>query len=117
MSTKRKLALVMLLASALALGGCVVVIGDEGVHSDGAALRLGDERASRGDAALAESVRSALFAEPLLRDVDITVSAHDGVITLKGEVSGLPAIERALQVARGTAGVEQVVSKIRVVLR
>lgn len=107
----------MLLATSLALGGCVVVISDEGISSDGAGLHLGDDRASRADAALAERVRSALFAEPLLKDSDVSVSAHDGEVTLKGEVVDLPAFERALQVARTTEGVDKVVSRIRVELR
>jgi len=117
MSNVKKVLGGLVLATTLALGGCVVVISDEGISSDGQGLHWGAERADRADAALAERVRSALFAEPLLKDAELTVSADDGTVTLKGEVVDLPAFDRALQVARATEGVEKVVSRIRVELR
>ena len=101
--------------AAFGLAGCVIVLGDDGIEaSEGFHV---NDRHSDADSVLADKVRDALRAEPLLKGADLTVSARDGVVTLRGSVSELPAFDRALQVARTTPGVDKVVSRIRVEVR
>jgi cytidylate kinase len=54
--------------------------------------------------ALASRVQVALAMHPETRRYRITVEAHDGVVTLEGTA----ALEQAVQVARGVAGVRDV---------
>lgn len=105
--------LVLALVTGFALTGCVIVIGDEGIStSDG--VHVNDNSRDR---ALAGRVRDAYAADAALRDADITVSAHDGVITLKGELSRVADFERAIDLAKRTDGVDRVVSRLRVEVR
>lgn len=102
-----------LLAFAMAIGlaGCVVVISDDGIEAGSEAHWDG---ASRSDAELATRVRDALKADPLLAKSELRVHAERGVVTLRGEVDGTERFDRAVQLAKGTEGVEKVVSRLRV---
>lgn len=101
------------LAVMLGLNGCVVVISDEGIAAGSEARWEG----SQDDARLAERVRDALKAEPLLADSGLKVSAHDGVVTLRGEVEGTARLERSIAIARATEGADKVISRIKVEVR
>jgi osmotically-inducible protein OsmY len=98
-----------------ALTGCVVVISDEGITAaDG--IHAGDRSSSR-DRALAVRVREAFDAEPQLKDTDLSVSAHDGVVTLRGELDSVAALERAVALAKAAEGVDKVISRLRLEVR
>ena len=106
--------IVMAAVAAFALSGCVVVIGEDGISSsDG--VHVSDSNAR--DRALAGRVRDAFAADPALRDADITVSAHDGAITLRGDLTRVPDLQRAIDLAKGTDGVDKVISRLRVEVR
>lgn len=99
---------------ALALNGCVVVIGEDGIASaDGVHVSDSNSR----DRALAGRVRDAYAADAELRDADITVSARDGVVTLRGDLTRVSDLERAVDLAKKTDGVDRVVSKLRLEVR
>lgn len=102
-----------LLAFAMAVGlaGCVVVISDDGIEAGTEAHWDGG---SRADADLAVRVRDALRADPLLERSEFKVRVEDGVVTLRGEVEGTERFDRAIQIAKGVAGVEKVVSRLKV---
>ena len=105
--------MVMALVAAFALTGCVIVISNEGISTaDG--IHANDNSRDR---ALAGRVRDAIAAEPALKDADITVSAHDGVVTLRGDLVRVADLERAVGLAKGTEGVDMVVSRLRLDVR
>lgn len=109
---RRTLITALALAS-LGLTGCVIVISDEGITSDRDGLRLGDDHAHRsGDRALAAQVRDALELDPMLKGVDFSVAASDGVVTLRGRVADIASFDRAVELARNTKGVDKVVSRL-----
>ena len=102
----------------IAISGCVVVIGDEesdGVHwaSEYDEIREQSNR-ERTDAAqaLLDEVRRGLDGDEFLRREAILVSAKDGVITLSGEASSVGVVDRAVQIAVATDGVESVISRV-----
>jgi len=102
--------LVLAVVAMFALTGCVIVISDEGISTaDG--LHANDNSRDR---ALAGRVRDAYAADPSLKDADITVAAHDGVVTLRGDLVRVADLERAVDLAKRTDGVDKVVSRLRV---
>ncbi len=104
---------VLALVMGFALTGCVIVISDEGISTaDG--IHTNDNSRDR---ALAGRVRDAFAADAALKDADITVSAHDGVVTLRGDLVRVADLERAVGLAKGTEGVDKVVSRLRLELR
>lgn len=104
---------VLALVMGFALTGCVIVISDEGISTaDG--IHANDNSRDR---ALAGRVRDAFAADAALKDADITVSAHDGVVTLRGDLVRVADLERAVGLAKGTEGVDKVVSRLRLELR
>lgn len=105
---------VLALAMGFTLTGCVVVIGEDGISSsDGVHVSDSNSR----DRALAGRVRDAYAADAELRDADITVAAHDGTITLRGELTRVSDLERAVDLAKKTEGVDKVVSRLRLEVR
>lgn len=71
----------------------------EAIHSGGA---------SALDRDLADSVASALAAEPRLRGAMVTVTAKEGHISLSGSASSYEQDSIAQRIAEGTAGVRAV---------
>ena len=69
------------------------------------------------DRALAGRVRDAYAADAALKDADISVAAHDGVITLRGDLVRVADLERAIDLAKRTDGVDKVVSRLRLEVR
>lgn len=66
------------------------------------------------DALVFRSVQRRLLEDEALESVAITASVEDGVVTLAGRVPEEALRERALELARETAGVLDVVSRIEV---
>lgn len=105
--------LVMAMLAAFALSGCVIVISDEGFSTADGVHMKNDSR----DRALAGRVSDAYAADPALKELDISVAARDGTVTLRGELSRVPDLERAIDLAKRTEGVDKVISKLRVEVR
>jgi osmotically-inducible protein OsmY len=99
--------------AAFALSGCVVVISEDGISTADGVHANGNSR----DRAVAGRVRDAYAADPELKDADITVSAQDGTVTLRGELTRIADLERAVTLAKGADGVDKVVSRLRLELR
>src|SRR5258708_3142558 len=102
--------LVMATVAAFALSGCVVVIGEDGISS-GDGVHVSDSNAR--DRALAGRVRDAYAPAAARKDAGITVSAHDGAITVRGDLTRVPDLERAVDLAKRTEGVDKVISRLR----
>ena len=66
------------------------------------------------DVALFRAVQSALLESDALEDFAIRADVDGGVVTLRGEVAEPKHAERALELARGVVGVENVRSDIQV---
>jgi osmotically-inducible protein OsmY len=78
--------------------------GPERSASDG---RIGDE-------ALEEAVRQMLISDASTTDLNVKVSARNGVVTLEGGVEGIEDAENAEAVAANVAGVRDVIDRIQV---
>ena len=66
------------------------------------------------DGALTAKIKSKMALDDAVKARAIDVSTDDGVVTLSGTVSSASEHERAVQLARETAGVKSVRDKIRV---
>ena len=65
------------------------------------------------DTVLTGKVKSAIFAEPTLKSAEINVETFKGVVQLSGFVSSAANEAKAVQVARGVAGVKSVKDDMR----
>ncbi len=66
------------------------------------------------DVAIFRAVQTALLESAALQESAISVGVEDGKVTLRGIVDGAAKREQALELARNTAGVDAVVSRILV---
>jgi osmotically-inducible protein OsmY len=66
------------------------------------------------DTAITTKVKSAVFAEPNLKSLQIGVDTKDGVVTLSGAVDTPDMKDRAMQIAQGVNGVRSVVDNLQV---
>ena len=105
--------MVMAVVAAFALAGCVIVISDEGISTADSVHAKDNSR----DRTLAGRVRDAYAADAALKELDISVAAHDGVITLRGDLDRVADLERAIDLAKRTEGVDKVISRLRVEVR
>ena len=69
------------------------------------------------DGALTAKIKSKMALDDLVkaRTIDVTTSNH--VVTLKGTVGSVAEHDRAVQLAKETAGITQVIDKLGVVAR
>ena len=66
------------------------------------------------DAGITSSVKSKLAADDAVKAYQVDVDTRDHVVTLSGNVDSIVAKERAVVLARGTNGVNDVVDNIRI---
>jgi hyperosmotically inducible protein len=66
------------------------------------------------DAGITTAVKGKLVADDQVKAYQIDVDTRDKVVTLSGEVASAAAKTRAVDIARGTDGVANVVDNIRV---
>lgn len=105
--------ILMAAIAAFALSGCVVVISEDGISTSDSVHANDNAR----DRAVAGRVRDAFAADAALRDADITVAARDGTVTLRGELTRVADLERAVDLAKNADGVDKVVSRLRLEVR
>jgi hypothetical protein len=70
--------------------------------------------AALGDGALTAKIKSKMALDDLVHARDVGVSTEAGVVTLKGTVRSPTEHQRAVQLAKETAGVKQVVDHLTV---
>lgn len=100
-------------AAVLALAsGCVIVV-DEG-EGDVEATWASSYSSTDEDADLAREIGKDLDADPRLRVEDLRVDVRRGVVTLRGEVSSIENLQRAVDAAAAVGGVRRVVSRLTV---
>ncbi|MCM2307032.1 MAG: BON domain-containing protein [Sulfuritalea sp.] len=66
------------------------------------------------DAVITTKVKTAIFNEPTLKSAEINVETFKNVVQLSGFVSSQTAINKAVDLARGVAGVRSVKNDMRV---
>jgi len=76
-----------------------------------AALLVG---CSQSDSGITSSVKSKLIADEVVKAQNINVDTHDRVVTLTGTVQSAIEESRAIEIARDTKGVDDVVDKLSV---
>jgi hyperosmotically inducible periplasmic protein len=67
---------------------------------------------ARGDAGLEAKVKNKLATDETVKAASIEVKAHDGVVTLTGNVDSPGEKDQAIALARSTEGVRDVVDRI-----
>jgi hyperosmotically inducible protein len=66
------------------------------------------------DAALSSKIKAKMVLDDYVKARTIAVTSQDGMVTLRGVVRSVEEHDRALTLARETAGVTQVVDELRV---
>jgi osmotically-inducible protein OsmY len=66
------------------------------------------------DAALSSKIKAKMVLDDYVKARAIAVTTKDGTVTLRGVVRSVDEHDRALTLARDTAGVTQVVDELRV---
>lgn len=79
-----------------------------------AALALATVSCSQSDPGITTAVKSKLAADDTVKAYRIDVDTKDRVVTLSGEVDTAGAKARAVELARGTNGVREVVDNTRI---
>lgn len=82
--------------------------GEAGARAGAAARPNVDQAGGRNDEVITAKVKSALFAEPELKSMEIEVDTVDGIVTLSGTVGSPQHIENAKQAAQTVEGVKSV---------
>ena len=80
------------------------------------ALALAATGCANTDAGITTSVKNKLVADDLVKARQIDVDTRDKVVTLTGQVTTAEEETRALQIARGTEGVVDVIDQIEIVV-
>src|SRR5215510_8760898 len=66
------------------------------------------------DAAITSAVKTKFLAEPGVPGTSINVDTNNHVVTLTGTVKSKAEAEKAMSIARGTAGVKRVVNHLKI---
>jgi hyperosmotically inducible periplasmic protein len=94
-----------------------VATGVRGVVSVDNNLRIGDERTAGeyiDDKVLGVKVRTALVQDPIVKERQITVETHEGVVQLGGFVNSSDEKAQATRVASAVTGVRSVKNDLTV---
>lgn len=87
-----------------------------GEATDKVGEELGEQGAKTGvaidDAAITAKVKAAIFAEPGLKTLQISVDTVNGVVTLSGSVDSLSSSNEARALAGAVAGVKAVENRL-----
>ncbi len=111
----RTLILSLSLIGVLSSTACVIVVNDEEADAEwiGSYETDSDARnAANND--LRDRVGQRLAEVAQLRDEDISVTASNGVVTLRGKVGDPAVVQRAVDETAAVAGVRRVVAKLTV---
>ena len=66
------------------------------------------------DEAITTKIQAQFFLDPDVKVNPMKVTTSNGIVTLEGEVRSQAAKERAIEVARQTDGVMQVIDRLQV---
>lgn len=93
-----------------------IALGVEGVKSVTNYLSVGSRTMGQviDDKIIVGRINKDLIAEPNMRSLNIDVDSNNGVVTLTGIVTSKELKNRALEIARDTEGVVQVIDNLQV---
>ena len=84
--------------------------------ADKAGEKMGEQREKAGaaidDAEITAKVKAAIFAEPGLKSLQISVDTVRGVVTLSGSVDSMSNSDKAKTLASAVAGVKDVENRL-----
>jgi hyperosmotically inducible protein len=87
-----------------------------GAATDKAGEKIGEQREKAGaaidDAEITAKVKAAIFAEPRLESLQISVDTVKGVVTLSGSVDSISNSDKAKTLASAVAGVKDVENRL-----
>lgn len=87
-----------------------------GEATDKVAIKMAEQSEKAGvvidDAEITAKVKAAIFAEPGLKTLQISVDTVKGVVTLSGSVGSLASSDRASALAGAVAGVKEVENRL-----
>jgi len=69
---------------------------------------------SQTDSGITTKVKTAMAADPIVKAYQVDVTTENNVVTLTGDVETTAAKEQAVQIARRTDGVRDVIDRLRV---
>ncbi len=103
----------------IGLGACnkpgTPTTGDSAQNAGKTLDRKADQAAvAMDDTSITTQVKAAIFAEPGLKSLGISVETVNGVVTLTGTVDSVVNSDRAKTVASGVAGVKNVENRLMV---
>jgi hyperosmotically inducible periplasmic protein len=111
--TPRQTLTLLLIGTLLAGCGALIVGGAPAGGHDTATAPRGGGETSR-DTAITSSITTKYINDPLVDALAIRVTTYQGVVTLQGAVRSQAAATRAVELARATAHVRRVVSRLTV---
>jgi osmotically-inducible protein OsmY len=107
---RRILTAVILSATLLDLGGCVLAVGNGDDSGEGSSWSSNESHSS-----LARAVRAGLDGDPLTQDAELSVSTDDGRVYLSGTVTKPEILARAVEIALATPDVKSVRCRVTVI--
>lgn len=112
---KQLLIAVLLIALTPLLNGCLVAAVGAGAEAGYVASQK-DRSAGEtvSDQWITSKVKSQLLADPVASALRINVDTHKAIVTLNGTVGTQAEADRAVEIARSTKGVADVVSNLGV---
>lgn len=78
---------------------------------------LNRTRETLDDAALSSKIKAKMMLDDGVQARSITVTTHDSVVTVSGQVDTVDEHDRAIRLARDTNGVREVVDRVGVRVR
>lgn len=106
------LRLLGLVAALAMMSACVIVVDDN--EDEVEATWATNYSSTDEDVALARRIGEDLESDPGLRTEDLRVDVRRGVVTLRGEVSDVQALQKAIETASAVHGVRKVISRLKV---
>lgn len=112
------LILSLALLGVLSSAGCVIVVNDDEADAEWIGSYETDSDARNvANTDLRDRVGQRLAEVAQLRDEDISVTASNGVVTLRGKVGDPAVVKRAVDETVAVEGVRRVVAKLTVEVR
>jgi hyperosmotically inducible protein len=109
---KTLLQVLLLLIAGVLLAGCTALVVGGAPAGGHETTRSGAQTSH--DAAITSSINSRYVNDALVDALAIRVTTWQGVVTLQGSVRSQAAAARAVELARSTPNVRQVVSRLTV---
>ncbi len=100
---------------AIGTAGSVETARERGAEvGEKVAIAAAKVKETAGEAALTSKIKAKMMLDDNIRSRAIDVTTNDAIVTLSGSVRSVDEHDRAVRLARETAGVTRVVDRLRV---